>query len=66
MSSTARAVPERCGRLVWRRPGPCEYHARESYEPDRFCEPDESYESYQSDESDNSDEPDEAYQPNES
>ena len=49
MSSTARAVPERCGGLVWRRPGPCESRAREYYEPD---------ESYQSDESDDSDESD--------
>ncbi|WP_165691514.1 hypothetical protein [Mycobacterium numidiamassiliense] len=24
---------------MWRRPRPCEYHARESYEPDKFCEP---------------------------
>ena len=45
LSSTARAVPERCGGLVWRRPRPCESHARESYEPDESdkpCEPDES------------------------
>ena len=44
MSSTARAVPERYGGLVWRRPRPCESHASESYEPDRSYEPDKSYE----------------------
>ena len=54
LSSTARAVPERCGGLVWRRPRPCESHARESYEPDKSREPDDSCE------------PDDSYGPDES
>ena len=40
LSSTARAVPERCGGLVWRRPRRCESHAREPY--DESYGPDES------------------------
>jgi hypothetical protein len=48
LSPAARAVPERCGGLVWRRPGPCQSHARCSDEPDwssgDYDEPDESQE----------------------
>jgi hypothetical protein len=52
LSSTARAVSERCGGLVRRRTRPCKYHPRESYEPrepnescdpDRSCEPNKSF-----------------------
>jgi hypothetical protein len=60
LSSTARAVPERCGGLVWRRPRPCESHARESYEPDKSREPDDSCEP------DDSYGPDESYEPDQS
>jgi len=66
LSSTARAVPERCAGLVWRRPRPCESHARESYEPDKSYEPDDSYEPDQSYESDESCEPDDSYEPDQS
>jgi hypothetical protein len=47
MPSTARSVPERCGRLVWRRARPCEPHAHESnqpYDSNEPCDPNESYE----------------------
>lgn len=55
LSSTARAVPERCGGLVWRRPGPCESRARESraresYEPHKSYEPCAAYEPREPDE----------------
>jgi hypothetical protein len=66
LSSTARAVPERCGGLVWRRPRPCESHARESYEPDRSYEPREPNESCDPDDSYGPDESDESYNPDES
>jgi hypothetical protein len=39
LSSTARAVPERCGGVVWRRPRPCESHASEPYQPDKPNKP---------------------------
>jgi hypothetical protein len=60
LSSTARAVPERCGGLVWRRPRPCESHARKPAEPDESYESDESYNPDESDESDPSHQPDES------
>jgi hypothetical protein len=41
LSSTARAVPERRGGLVRRRPRPRDYHARESYDPDKPSAPDQ-------------------------
>jgi hypothetical protein len=64
----ARSVPERCGRLVWRRARPCEPHAHESYRPsdsNEPCHPNEpdhanesdaprAHESCESDESDES------------
>jgi hypothetical protein len=43
LPSTARSVPERCGRLVWRRARPCESHAHESYQPDQSYDPEQSY-----------------------
>jgi hypothetical protein len=54
LPSTARSVPERCGRLVWRRARPCESHTHESYDPNDPNEPYQSHdpnESYQSHES---------------
>jgi hypothetical protein len=60
LSSTARAVPERCGGVVWRRPRPRESHAHESYQPykpnkprdtnesDQPCDPTGACESYDS------------------
>jgi hypothetical protein len=48
---------------VWRRPRPCESHARESYEPDKYCEPGEPGKSYAPDESYASDNPDESCEP---
>ena len=52
MPSTARAVPERCRRLVWRGAGPCEPHAHASYQPDEPNEPNESDYPNESNESD--------------
>jgi hypothetical protein len=63
LSSTARAVPERCGGLVWRRPRPCESHAHESYEPDRSYEPYEPSESYEPCELSESYDPNESHEP---
>lgn len=45
LSSAARAVPERCGRLVWRGTRPCHYHAHQPGEPDGSHDPDDSYQS---------------------
>jgi hypothetical protein len=62
LPSAARAVPEGCCRLVWRRAGPGKSHAHESSQPD---EPDQSHESYQPDQCyqpDEHDEPDDYYQ----
>ena len=54
LPSAARAVPERCGRLVWRRPGPCSHAPGRctSDESDQPDEPNESDEPHESDESD--------------
>ncbi|OBI43014.1 hypothetical protein [Mycobacterium colombiense] len=42
---------------MWRRPGPCEHHAREPYEPYEPNESDDFNEPYQPNESDDFNEP---------
>lgn len=44
MSSTARAVPERCAGVVWRRSRPCDSHTLESHKPDKSYKPCADYE----------------------
>jgi len=58
LPSPARSVPERCGRLVWRRARPCESRTRESYQSHDSNEPNQSYEP-------NAPHADESYDPNE-
>jgi hypothetical protein len=62
--SAARAVPERCGRLVWRRPGPGSHAPGRSTSAtsDQFDEP---YQPDDPDEPRNHNEPQESYQPHE-
>jgi hypothetical protein len=67
LPSTARAVPERCRRLVWRGAGPCEPHAHASYQPDEPNESDYPNESdaphaYESNDPDKSNDHDESRQ----
>lgn len=63
LSSTARAVPERCAGMVWRRPGSCESHAYQSCEPNESYESDQSYQPEGSYEHDQSYESDQFYEP---
>ncbi|SOX52774.1 hypothetical protein MAAFP003_1441, partial [Mycobacterium ahvazicum] len=63
LSATARAVPERRGRLVWRRPRPGDSNLHHAYDSDNPDEPDRDYQPHESDAADDVRKPNEFREP---